>query len=212
MLLQLCSLLLVLFHRMVGICWLSGGIRAWLQETYPVRHSHSEYPRQASCGSRRWHLHYPVPPAQHISWRSRRPATGCWRWMQDVVRQLVGFGMVPGHVMNLKGLNHVKTHGERFHWAMWPRCIAMFGPCYRLICIGCTDSSRFFRQCMADINFGPNMRLRSVRVADLRRVKDGAWRMFWRGVSQNGGALTIWLSQYFCSYSWPLYKRMISAS
>ena len=46
--------------------------------------------------------------------------------MQDVVRQLVGFGMVPGHVMNLKGLNHVTTHGERFHvtsmhrhvWAM----------------------------------------------------------------------------------------------
>jgi hypothetical protein len=25
----------------------------------------------------------------------------CWRWMQDVVRQLVGVGMVPGHVMNL---------------------------------------------------------------------------------------------------------------
>ena len=46
--------------------------------------------------------------------------------MQDVVRQLVGFGMVPGHVMNLKGLNHVKAHGKRFHvtlmhhhvWAM----------------------------------------------------------------------------------------------
>ena len=28
-------------HRMVGISWLSGGIRAWLQETYPVHHSHS---------------------------------------------------------------------------------------------------------------------------------------------------------------------------
>ena len=115
MLLQLCSLLLVLFHWMVGICWLSGGIQAWLQETYPVRHSHSEYPRQASCGSRRWHRHYPVPPAQHISWRSRRPPTGCWRWMQDVVRQLVGFGMVPGHVMNLKGSQRAPSHGERFH-------------------------------------------------------------------------------------------------
>ncbi len=31
----------------------------------------------------------------------RHCQTGCWRWMQDVVRQLVGFGMVPGHVMNL---------------------------------------------------------------------------------------------------------------
>ena len=57
----------------------------------PVRHSHSEYPRQGSCGSHRCHRHYPVPPEQHISWRSRRPTTGCWRWMQDVVRQLVGW-------------------------------------------------------------------------------------------------------------------------
>ena len=35
--------------------------------------------------------------------------------MQDVVRQLVGFGMVPGHVMNLKGSQRAPTHGERFH-------------------------------------------------------------------------------------------------
>jgi hypothetical protein len=66
--------------------------------------------------------------AQHISWSSRRPLTGCWRWMQDVVRQLVtvGFGMVAGHVMNFKGLQLALTHGERFHvtsmhhhvWAM----------------------------------------------------------------------------------------------
>ncbi len=46
--------------------------------------------------------------------------------MQDVVRQLVGFGMVAGHVMKLKGLQRAMTHGERFHvtsmhrhvWAM----------------------------------------------------------------------------------------------
>ncbi len=52
--------------------------------------------------------------------------TGCWRWMQDVVRQVVGFGMVAGHVMNLKGSQRAPTHGERFHvtsmqrhvWAM----------------------------------------------------------------------------------------------
>ena len=35
--------------------------------------------------------------------------------MQDVVRQLVGVGMVPGHVMNLKGLRRAKPRGERFH-------------------------------------------------------------------------------------------------
>ncbi len=127
MLLQLCSLLHVLIHRMVGICWLSGGLWAWLQETYPVRHSHSEYPRQASCGSRGWHWHHPIPPAQHIFWSSWRQPTGCWRWMQDVVRQLVGFGMVAGHVMNLEGSLRAPTrHGEMFHvtsmhshvWAM----------------------------------------------------------------------------------------------
>ena len=46
--------------------------------------------------------------------------------MQDVVRQLVGFGMVAGHVMNLKGSQRAPTHGEMFHvtsmhshvWAM----------------------------------------------------------------------------------------------
>ena len=46
--------------------------------------------------------------------------------MQDVVRQLVGFGMVAGHVMNLSGSQRAPTHGEMFHatllhshvWAM----------------------------------------------------------------------------------------------
>ncbi len=46
--------------------------------------------------------------------------------MQDVVRQLVGFGLVAGHVMNLKGSQRAATHGEMFHatsmnthvWAM----------------------------------------------------------------------------------------------
>jgi hypothetical protein len=65
-------------------------------------------------------------PSQHIFWRSWRPPTGCWRWMQDVVRQLVRFGMVTGHVMNLKGSQRAPTHGKMFHvtsmhchlWAM----------------------------------------------------------------------------------------------
>ncbi len=95
--------------------------------------------------------------------------------------------------------------------SMWPRCIAMFGPCYRLLCMCCTDSACFFRECIADINFGPNVRLRIVLVADLRGVKDGTWRRFWRGVSQKGGAHTIELSQYFCYNTWPLYVRMLSA-
>ena len=32
--------------------------------------------------------------------------------MQDVVRQLVGFGLVAGHLMNLKGSQRAATHGE----------------------------------------------------------------------------------------------------
>jgi hypothetical protein len=35
--------------------------------------------------------------------------------MQDVVRQLVGFGLVAGHVMNLKGSQRAATHGEMLH-------------------------------------------------------------------------------------------------
>ncbi len=52
--------------------------------------------------------------------------------------------------------------------SMWPRCITMFWSCYCLLCMCCNDSACFFRQCIADINFGLNMRFRSVRVADLR--------------------------------------------
>jgi hypothetical protein len=36
-----------------------------------------------------------IPHTQHLSRRSRRPQAGCRRWMPDVVRQLVGIGMVP---------------------------------------------------------------------------------------------------------------------
>ena len=115
MLLHLCLLFYVLLYRMVGICRLSGSLWAWLQETCPVRHSHSEHPRQTSCSSRWRHRQNTVPPAQHILWRSLRPPDGCWRWMQDVVRQLVGFGLVAGHVMNLKGSQRAATHGEMLH-------------------------------------------------------------------------------------------------
>ncbi len=89
---------------------------------------------------------------------------------------------------------------------MRPRCIPMFGP---RMC--CTDSARFFRQCIADINFAPNVRFRIVLVADLRGFKDGTSRRSWRGVSQKGCTHTIELSQYFCSNTWPLYVRMLSA-
>ena len=62
----------------------------------------------------------------------------------------------------------------------WP----MFGPCYRQLCMCCTDSACFFRQCIAHINFVPNVRFRIVLVADLRGFKDGTSRRCWRGVAR----------------------------
>jgi hypothetical protein len=39
--------------------------------------------------------YYPAQLAQRLFGRSRRPEAGRRRWMPDVVRQLVGIGMVP---------------------------------------------------------------------------------------------------------------------
>ena len=97
------------FGRMVGISWFQSGIRAWLQETYPVCHSHTEYPGKTSCSTRRWQWNYSAPLAQRLSGRSRWPQAGFGRWMPDVVRQLVGVRMVPGYVMNGEGFSAVKT-------------------------------------------------------------------------------------------------------
>ena len=119
--------------RMVGVCWISCGIRAWLQETYPVRCSHSEYPGQTSLGACRWHRYYPAQHAQRLFGRSWRPEAGRRRWMPDVVRQLVGIGMVPWPVINLTGLQRANLQGERFHvntthrhvWAMLSSALAV---------------------------------------------------------------------------------------
>ncbi len=92
--------------RMVGVCWIACGIRAWLQKTYPVRRSHSEYPGQTYLFACRWHWYYPAQHVQRLSGRSWRPEAGRRRWMLDVVqvRQLVGVGMVPWPVIKLTGL------------------------------------------------------------------------------------------------------------
>ena len=119
--------------RMVGVCWISSGIRAWLQETCLVRHSHSEYSGQTSCGTCRWHWNCSAPHVKHFFGRSRRPQAGRRRWMPNVVRQLVGIGMVPWHVINLTGLHRAMPQGERFHvitmrhyvWAMLPSALAV---------------------------------------------------------------------------------------
>ena len=128
-----CNYYLLFCCRMVGVCWISSGIRAWLQETCLVRHSYSEYSGQTSCGTCRWHWNCSAPHAKHLSGRSRRPQAGRRRWMPDVVRQLVGIGMVPWHVINLTGLQRAKPQGERLHVNMtpWP-CLG-----HDTVCSGC---------------------------------------------------------------------------
>ena len=151
---------MIIACRMSGVCWIACGIRAWLQETYPVRRSHSEYPGQTSLGACRWHRHYPAQHAQRLFGRSRRSQAGRRRWMPDVVRQLMGIGMVPWPVINLTELQPERA---------MPSCKCgslrtldentVFGPCYRLLWLSSDNSNRFSRQCIGRINIWPNMRL-----------------------------------------------------
>ena len=85
-----CNYCWMLSLRMVGVCWVSCGIRAWLQEAYPVCCSHSEYPGETFLGACRGHWYKSSQPAQHLWGCSRRPQTRCRRRMPNVVRQLVG--------------------------------------------------------------------------------------------------------------------------
>jgi hypothetical protein len=97
LLLLLLLSLLILFElfRMARICWFSDFVRARLQETGSVRHTDSEYPGKTASCTRRRHGDNSTPPAQPLSWRTRRQQAGCWRWMPEVVCHLMGIGMVP---------------------------------------------------------------------------------------------------------------------
>ncbi len=70
----------------------------------------------SDSGTIPYHLCKTVPGAPG----DRRPGAGdgCKMWFVNswaVVRKLMGFGMVAGHVMKLKGLQRATTHGKRFH-------------------------------------------------------------------------------------------------
>ena len=96
LLLRLLSLLILFeLFRMARICWFLDFVRARLQETGSVRHTYSEYPGKTASCTRRRHGDNSTPPAQPLSWRAWRLQAGCWRWMPDVVCQLVGIWMVP---------------------------------------------------------------------------------------------------------------------
>jgi hypothetical protein len=163
-----CNYCWLLCCRLVGICRISGSIRTWLQKAYTVRRSHSEYPGQTSFGTSRWHWNYSAPNAQRLSGRSRRPQAGRRRWVPDVIRQLVGIGMVPWHVINLTGFQRAMLQGESFHVnTTHGRKVpcehdAMFGQCYRLFWLSSGDSTWFSRQCLGKITIRPNIGLCSV--------------------------------------------------
>ena len=121
---------------MVGVCWIACGIRAWLKQSDPVRRSHLEYPGQTSLGACRWHRYYPAQHAQRLFGRSRRPEAGRRRWMPDVVRQLVGIGMVPWPVIKLTGLQRAKSEMGSVWWVP---CEHDASPClgHAAVCSGC---------------------------------------------------------------------------
>jgi hypothetical protein len=82
------------FRRMIEFDWIPDFIRAWPQKTRTVCHPSWAYPgKTSSCACSG--LRHSTPPVQPVSRRTWRPQAGCWRWMQDVVRQLVGNGVVP---------------------------------------------------------------------------------------------------------------------
>jgi hypothetical protein len=58
--------------------------------------------------------------------RSWRPQAGCWRWMQDVVRQLVGNGVVPWHVMNGRWSSARVSHLAPFWHNNWYNSILIW--------------------------------------------------------------------------------------
>ena len=196
-----CNYCLWLFCRMVGVCWIPGAIRAWLQETYPVCRSHSEYPGQTSSRTCRGHWHYSAPHAQHLFGRSRRPQAGRGRWMQDVVRQLVGIGMVTWHVINLTGLQRKMPCMEKGSmW--WVPCEHDASPClgHATVCSGLPLTILFdsFGSVSARLTFGRILGSVASRSCSFGGGKDDAERLFLGVVGQNGGAPTTWILLYFC--------------
>ncbi len=84
-------------------------------ETGSARHTNSEYPWKTACSTSRRYGDNSIPPAQPLSLGAMRQQAGFWRWMPDVVCQLVGIGMVPWYVMKLAVGVSVVPHGEKFH-------------------------------------------------------------------------------------------------
>ena len=103
LLFALMSLYLVLFiirlSRMVEFGWISDFIWGRPQEAGFLRHLNPKYHWETlPCPGRRYR-DYPAPSAHSLPGRTWRPQAGFRRWLSDVVRKLVGHGMVPWYVM-----------------------------------------------------------------------------------------------------------------
>ena len=96
---------------MVGVNWFPNCIWAWSQKASSLCHSDRKYPGKASGCASWWHRDNSASSAQSFPRCTWRPQAGFWRWMQDVVRQFVGFVVVPWFVMKERGTSkHILDH------------------------------------------------------------------------------------------------------
>jgi hypothetical protein len=90
---------IICLSRMVEFGWISDFIWARPQEAGYLRHPNPKYHwKTLPCTGRRYR-DYPAPSVHSLPGRIWRPQAGFRRWFSDVVRQLVGYGMVPWYVM-----------------------------------------------------------------------------------------------------------------
>jgi hypothetical protein len=84
----------LLHFRLAGICRFMGPIQARLQETNSLCRPRWKYPEKTASSSCWWHLNHLEQHTQSFSGRARRLPGGFRGRMQDVICQLVGFGLV----------------------------------------------------------------------------------------------------------------------
>ncbi len=103
----------LMLFRLAGICRFPSPIRAQLQETNSLRYPCWKYPGKTASSSCRWHWNHSAQHAQSFSRRARRSRGGFRGRKQDVLCQLVGFGLVPRYVMKAVGVEGTLQDGVR---------------------------------------------------------------------------------------------------
>ncbi len=88
-----------------------GPIRARLQETNSLRRPRWKYPGKTASSSCWCHLNHSAQHTQSFPGRARRSLGEFRGRVQDVVCQLVGFGLVPRYVMEADGFEGTLQNG-----------------------------------------------------------------------------------------------------